>query len=142
MTSSQSRDALPDTGTDLARRTALGVGVAAVAVVIAQAAVTALGLDVGAAGRMSPFSAGALVGSTVAAGVGAAVVYAGLIRFTARPVRNFLVAAGVVFALQLLPVAVLAPSLGVTPVGQAVLVFHHVVVAVPIVAALLGIGSR
>ena len=140
MTATEPRYALPNTGRGLARRTTLGVAVAAV--LIAQVAVTTLGLDVGATGAMSPFSAGPLVVATVVAGAGAAVVCAGLIRFTARPVRDFVAVSAVVFALQLLPVIAVAPSLGVTAVGQAVLVLYHVVVAVPIVAALLGIGAR
>ncbi|MGQ3330601.1 hypothetical protein [Halorubrum sp. FL23] len=60
------------------------------------------------------------------------MVYALLIRFTDTPVRNFVAVAGVVFVLQLLPVFAIAPSLGVTSVGQTVLVVHHAIVAVPI----------
>lgn len=142
MVTTRSRYALPTSGSGLARRTAFGVGLAAVAVLVAQSAVTLLGLDVGATGAMSPFATAPLVASSVVAGAGAALVYAALVRLTARPVRNFLVASGVVFALMLVPVVAFAPSLGVTPVGQAVLAAYHVVVAVPIVAAIVGIGSR
>ena len=142
MTATEPRYALPNTGRGLARQTTLGVAVAVAAVLIAQVAVTALGLDVGATGAMSPFSAGPLVVATVVAGAGAAVVCAGLIRFTGRPVRNFVAVSAAVFGVQLIPVVTLAPSLGVTPVGQAVLVIYHVIVAVPIVAALLGIGAQ
>lgn len=91
---------------------------------------------------MSPFAAGPLVGTTVVAGAAAAIVYAGVVRFTDRPVRNFAAVAVVVFALQLLPVFVVAPSFGVTPVGQAVLVIYHVLVAVPIVAFVTGAVQR
>ncbi len=142
MATSRKRYSLPSSGSGLARRAALGVAVAVIAVLVAQGVVDALALDVGAAGPTSPFTAGPLVASTVVAGAGAAVVYAGLVRFTDRPVRNFLAAAGVVFAVMLIPVIAFAPSLGVTPVGQAVLVIHHVLVAVPIVAFLIGTASR
>ena len=139
MATARTRYSLPESGIGLARRTALGIGVAVVAVLVAQGIVDALALDVGVSGPMSPFAAGALA---VVAGAGAAVVYAGLVRYTDRPVRNFLAAAGAVFAVMLVPVLAFAPSLGVTPVGQAVLVAHHLVVAVPIAAFLIGAVSR
>jgi hypothetical protein len=142
MTAVHSRYTVPDSGGALARRTALGIGVAVLAVLVAQGIVDAIGLEIGSSGPMSPFTAGTLVAATVAAGAGAAVVYAGLVRFTDRPIRNFVAVAGVVFLLQLVPVFAFAPSLGVTPVGQAVLVLHHVLVAVPIVASLIGVVSR
>jgi hypothetical protein len=142
MTTKQTRYPIPDSGRDLARRTGLGTGVAVIAVLAAQAVVDALALEVGASGPMSPFTAGPLVSATVAAGAGAAVVYALLVRFTDTPVRNFVGAAGVAFVLQLLPVFLFAPSLGVTPVGQAVLVVHHAVVAIPIVAFLIDFVPR
>jgi hypothetical protein len=142
MATARTRYSLPESGIGLARRTALGIGVAVVAVLVAQGIVDALALDVGASGPMSPFAAGALAASAVVAGAGAAVVYAGLVRYTDRPVRNFLAAAGAVFAVMLVPVLAFAPSLGVTPVGQAVLVAHHLVVAVPIAAFLIGAVSR
>ena len=142
MVTTRSRYTLPATGSGLARRTAFGVGLAAVAVLVAQNVVTLLGLDVGATGAMSPFATAPLVASAVVAGAGAAIVYAALARFTARPVRNFLVASGVVFAVMLVPVVAFAPSLGVTPVGQAVLAVYHVIVAGPVVGAIVGLGSR
>jgi hypothetical protein len=142
MVTTQARYARPSTGGGLARRTALGVGVAVLAVLIAQGLVTLLGLNVGETGAMTPFATAPLVASSVLAGAGAALTYAGLVRFTERPVRNFVAAAGAVFALMLVPVVAFAPSLGVTAVGQAVLVAYHVLVAVPIVAALIGVGSR
>ena len=142
MATARRRYSLPDSAGGLARRTALGVAVAVLAVLVAQGLVASRALDVGAAGPTSPFTAGPLVGATVAAGAGAAVVYAGLARFTDRPVRNFLAAAGAVFVLLLVPVVAFAPSIGVTPVGQAVLVVHHLLVAIPIVAFLVGAASR
>jgi hypothetical protein len=142
MATARTRYSLPSSAGGLARRATLGIGVAVLAVLVAQGIVDALALDVGVSGPMSPFAAGALVTSTVAAGAGAAVVYAGLVRFTDRPVRNFIAAAGVVFAVMLIPVIAFAPSLGVTTVGQAVLAVHHALVAVPIVAALVGAVSR
>ena len=124
MPTSHSRSSLPPSGSALARRTALGIGLAVVAVLLVQAIVDGVGLEVGADGPMSPFAAGPLVGTTVVSGAAAAVVYAGLIRFTDRPVRNFVAVAVAVFVLQLAPVFALAPALGVTPAGQAVLVVH------------------
>lgn len=126
----------------LARRATLGIGVAVIAVLLGQALVAALALNVGPSGSMSPFTAGPLIGTTVVAGAAASIVYAGLVRFTGSPVRNFAAVSVVVFTLQLLPVVVVAPSLGVTPVGQAVLVVYHVLVAVPIVAFVTGAVQR
>jgi hypothetical protein len=142
MATTQSRYALPGTGGGLARRTALGVGLAVLAVLVAQGLVTLVGLDVGETGAMTPFATAPLVASSILAGAGAALVYAGLARFTDRPVRNFVAVSGVVLALTLVPVVAFAPSLGVTAVGQAVLAVYHVLVAVPIVGALIGVGSR
>jgi hypothetical protein len=126
------------TPNELLHRTTFGVLVAVLGVLLAQGVVDLLALDVGTTGANSPFSAIPLVGSVVAAGAGAAVVYAGLVRFTERPTRNFLVVAAAVFAAMLVPVAVAAPGLGVTATGQAVLVVYHVVVAVPLVAFVTG----
>ncbi|MBX0323556.1 hypothetical protein EGH21_10995 [Halomicroarcula sp. F13] len=61
-----------------------------------------------------------------------------LARLTDRPVRNFVAVSALVFVGMLVPVLVVAPSLGVTGVGQAVLVALHVVVAVPLVAFVVG----
>lgn len=142
MATTRSRYVRPSTGGGLARRTALGVGVAVLAVLLAQGLVTLIGLNVGETGAMTPFATAPLVASSALAGAGAALVYAGLVRFTDRPVRNFVAASSVVFALLLVPVVAFAPSLGVTAVGQVVLVIYHVLVAVPIVGALIGLGSR
>lgn len=128
----------PLTGSDLARRTAIGVVVAIVALLVAQSLITVLGVDVGTPGEQNPFAVGSLVGSTVVAGIGAALVYAALDRFTDRPVRNFVVVAVGVFALMLVPVLTVAPTIGVTPTGQAVLVLYHLLVAVPLVAFVVG----
>lgn len=132
------RFAVPETGTALARRTAAGVGVAVVALLLIQALVDAVGVELGAAGPMSPFSAVALVGATVVAGVGAAVAYAAIATLTDRPVRNFVAVAVVVFVVMLGPVLLATPSMGVTPAGQALLVLYHLLVAVPLVGFILG----
>jgi hypothetical protein len=128
----------PRTGIALARRTAIGVGVAVVALLVVQAIVDAAGVEPGAAGPMTPFAAGPLIGSTVVAGVGAAVVYAVVGRFTTKPVRNFVAIAVAVFGVMLVPVVVFAPSIGVTPVGQGLLVLYHLLVAVPLTAFVVG----
>lgn len=142
MTATYTRYPVPKTASNLARRTALGTGVAVVSVLVVQALVEGLNVGVGASGPMSPFAVGPLVGTTIVAGAAAAIVYAGLVRFTNRPTRNFAVVAVAVFALQLVPVFALAPSLGVTQIGQAVLVLYHVLVAVPIVAFVTGTVLR
>lgn len=129
---------VPRTGETLARLTTVGVLVAIAAILFTQALVEALAVDVGATGPMSPFETIPLVGTTIIAGVGAAVVYALLIKVTDRPVRNFVVIATGVFAFMLVPVAFAAPSMGVTPVGQGILVLYHLLAAVPIVAFLIG----
>ncbi|MUV88563.1 hypothetical protein GJ629_00570 [Halapricum sp. CBA1109] len=137
------RFSVPRTGGSLARRTTVGVVVALVGVLLSQTLVDALAVDVGASGPASPFAAVPLVATTIAAGIGAAVVYGALITVTDRPVRNFLVVAVAVFAVMLVPVVSVTPSMGVTPTGQGVLVLYHVVVAVPIVAFVAGaIGNR
>ncbi len=103
----------------------------------AQAIVDEFGVEVGATGAMSPFAAGPLVAATVVAGIGAAVVYAVLVRRSARPARTFALAAVAVFLLMLGPVF-LAPPDGITATGQAVLVLYHTLVAVPLVAFVTG----
>jgi hypothetical protein len=128
------------TANDLVRRTFVGVLVAVVAVLGARVGADLLELDlVAATATNSPFDAIPLVASSAIAGAGAAVVYAGLVRYTARPTRNFLVVAAAVFAAMLVPVAAFAPELGVTATGQLTLVVLHVAVAVPIVAAIVGL---
>jgi hypothetical protein len=139
MASLDSRYPVPVTATALARRTTAGIVAALAAVLLAQALVDGLGVDVGAAGPMSPFAVGPLVGTTIAAGVGAAVLYAALVRYTHSPVRNFVAVAAAVFLVMLVPVAVVAPSSGVTATGQAVLAAYHLLVAVPLVAFVLGV---
>lgn len=91
----------------------------------------------GRSGRFR-FAVGPTVASTVFAGTGAAVAYAVLARVTARPTRNFVALAAVVFVVMLAPVLTIAPSMGVSAAGQAVLVLVHAAVAVPLVAALIG----
>jgi len=136
------RYSIPTEPKELTSRTATGVFVAIVAVLLTQAMVNALGVDVGATGEMSPFSAAPLVGSTIVAGVGAAVTYAGLVRLTARPVRNFVALSTVVFIVMLVPVAVVTPTMDITLTGQAILVLYHLLVAVPLVAFIIGATSR
>lgn len=128
---------VPETSGGLARRTASGVFLAVVLVLLAQALVDALGIDVGATGSMSPFAAGPLIGATVVAGAGAAIAYAAVVTFTDQPVRNFVAIAAVVFVGMLVPVFV-APPEGITTVGQGILVLYHALVAVPLVAFIVG----
>jgi hypothetical protein len=137
MAQSTARYSVPAGGKQLARRTANGVLAALIPLFIVQIAVDAANIDVGATGAMSPFAAGPLVGATVVAGAGAAVVYALLVRFTAQPARNFVVAAVVVFVLMLVPVFA-APPEGITQVGQGILIVYHLIVAVSLVAFLVG----
>jgi peptidoglycan/LPS O-acetylase OafA/YrhL len=129
-------------GKDLARRTAAGVLVSVVlAVVAVVVGVDLLGLEVLQAGEdraMSPFGIPAVL-SAIVAGAGAAVAYAGLVRYTGRPARNFGILSAVVFVLMLVPVFTFAPEQGVREgTGQAVLVVLHAAVAVPVVAFVAG----
>ena len=128
---------VPERGSRLARRTAVGVFVAVVSVLLAQAIVDVLSIDVGVTGSMSPFAAGPLTTATIVAGVGAAIVYATVVTFTARPVRNFVAISVGVFVLMLAPVF-LAPPEGITPAGQGILVLYHLLVAIPLVIFILG----
>jgi hypothetical protein len=125
-------------GRDLARRTAGGVLVAIVAALLVRTIVGAANLSLGAGGPASPFGTVPIVMSSLVAGVGAAVAYAALVRLTERPVRNFAALAAVVFVGMLVPVFAVAPAMGLTVAGQAVLVALHVVVAVPLVAFVVG----
>lgn len=81
-----------------------------------------------------PFAPGPIAVTTVVAGAGAAVVYAALVRLTARPTRNFLIVAGAVFVLSLLPVFLTELGLGLA--GQLWLAGLHLAVAVPVAAAI------
>lgn len=123
---------------ELARRTAGGVLVGVLAALVVSGIVGTLGLNLGVSGAQSPFGATPIVMSTVVAGVGAAFAYAGLVRFTDRPVRNFSILSAAVFVVMLLPVVAVAPALGLTAVGQGALVLIHVAVAVPLVAFVAG----
>lgn len=126
------------TGGELARRTAIGVLVGVIAALAVSGIVTTLGLNLGVSGAQSPFGAIPIVMSTVVAGVGAAVAYAAMVRLTDRPIRNFTVLSAAVFVVMLVPVFAIAPSLGLTVVGQGALVLIHVAVAVPLVAFVAG----
>jgi len=141
MATLSSRYPVATTGGELARRTNRGVFVGVIAALVVSAIVTALGLDLGVSGPQSPFGAIPIVTSTVVSGVGAAVAYAALVRFTDRPVRNFGALSAAVFVAMLVPVVAIAPSLGLTAVGQAALVVIHVVVAAPLVAFVAGAVS-
>ncbi|WP_276260700.1 DUF6069 family protein [Haloglomus litoreum] len=142
MATTTTRFTRPVDASDLTRRTTLGILTAVVSVLVLRAAVDLAGLAVGAGGTNDPFAVLPLLATTVVAGVGAAVAYAVLDRFTARPARNFTALAAAVFTLMLVPVVAFAPTLGVTAVGQAVLVAFHAVVAVPIVAFVTGALRR
>lgn len=92
---------------------------------------------------LDPYGWVPAVGSVLAFGVGATVVYAILDRYAANARRSFLVAAGVVFALMLVPVFVVGPSLGADTLAlQAGLVALHVAAAVGIVGGLLAVVDR
>ncbi|ELZ35113.1 hypothetical protein C474_00535 [Halogeometricum pallidum JCM 14848] len=133
-----SRAVAPATAGDLARQTAFGVLTALVLVFAARLAIELLNVNVGATGAMNPFAAAPILGSVVVAGIAAAVAYAALDRFTARPTRNFVALAAVVFAGMLVPVVIFAPSLGVTVAGQVVLAVFRALVAVPLAAFVVG----
>ena len=127
---------VPESGIGLARRATLGTFTAIVAVLLVRAVVLALDLDVGLATvGQSPFAVGPVVAFSLFAAVGATVAYAALVRLTERPVRNFAVVAVAVFVLLLGPLATIQ---GVTTTGLAVLFVFHLVVAVPLVAFLVG----
>lgn len=138
MEQTNGRLTIPKTGATLARRTAAGVGVAIVVLLITQALVDAFGVEHGASGPMTPFAAAPLIGTTIVAGVGAAIAYAAMVEFTNRPVRNFVAVAVVVFAVMLVPVLLVTPSMGITPAGQAILVLYHLLVVVPLVGFVIG----
>ena len=82
------------------------------------------------------FTLPAIVASTVVAGAGAVLIYAGTVRYTPHLTRNFLIAAGVVFVGMLLPVLLVAPTLGVGTVGQLWFVGFHLAVSVPLVVGI------
>lgn len=138
MATISSRYPVATNGSELARRTAGGVLVGVIAALVVAGLVGAAGLNLGVSGPQSPFGAVPIVLSTVVSGVGAAVVYAALARLTGRPVRNFTALSAAVFVVMLVPVFAVAPSLGLTAVGQGALVVLHVAVAVPLVAFVVG----
>jgi hypothetical protein len=126
-----------DSARSLTRRTAVGTAAAVVLAFVTRSVALGVNPDLAA---LDPFGIGPIAGSAVAAGVGAAVVYAGAVRYTARPVRTFLAAAAAVFVLMLLPVAFVSPELGVGTGGQLWLVVLHAAVAVPLVLAVVRLG--
>ncbi|AHG05310.1 hypothetical protein HALDL1_11370 [Halobacterium sp. DL1] len=138
MAHAKSRYPVPRTAGALARRTTIGVTVAVLSLLVAQVLVDAVGVDVGATGATSPFSAVPLVGTTIVAGVGAAVAYAVLVKLTDRPARYFVALAVAVFVFMLGPLLLLTPEMGVTLVGQGVLLLYHLLVAVPLVVFVVG----
>lgn len=130
---------VPTTAVELARRATVGTFVAIVAALLARAIAFAVYPDIGAGVTApSPFAIGSIVGFTVFSGAGAAVVYAALVRLTARPVRNFAVAVAAFFVVMMGPLLTAAPAQGVTTVGLAVLFVFHVVVAGSLVAFIAG----
>lgn len=106
-------------------------------VLLTQAIVNVLNIDVGVTGSMSPFTAGPLIGASIVAGAGAALAYAAVVKFTSQPVRNFVALAVGVFVVMLVPVFV-APPEGITTVGQGTLILYHALVAVPLVVFITG----
>lgn len=129
---------IPETSRGLTRRTAVGVLAAITAVLLTQAAVDVVSVELGVTGPIDPFAVGPLVGACIAAGVGAALAYAAVVRVTVRPVRTFLALSAGVFVLMLVPVFGMPPA-GITTAGQGILVLYHVLVAVPLVASILGV---
>lgn len=138
MASVSQRYAVPTTAGDLTRRTTLGVLIAVVALLLVRGIATGLGANLGVTGPQTPFGLVPMVSVTLVSAIGAAIAYAALSRLTERPVRNFVVLAAVVFVGMMVPVVTVAPAIGVTAVGQAVLVIFHAVVAVPLVAFITG----
>ncbi len=137
MSQSTVRYPVPETSGRLARRTGTGVLFAVVLVLLTQAIVDALSIDVGVTGSMSPFAAGPLIGVSIVAGAGAAIAYAAVVKFTIQPVRNFVALAVGVFVVMLVPVF-FAPPEGITTAGQGILVLYHALVAVPLVVFITG----
>lgn len=134
-----SRYPIPTTAGELARRATLGTVVAILAALLTRGIVLALDPDLGVAVTgQTPFAVTPIVGVTVFSGLVAGILYAALVRLTERPVRNFGIAAVAAFVVMTVPLATVGPSLGVTTVGLAVLFVVHVVVAVPLVAFLVG----
>jgi len=129
---------VPDGAGELIARTVAGALVAVVAVLIVQAFVAALGVDVGTASDPDPFAAGPLVVATAVGAAGAAVAYAVAVAATDRPAVTFVVAAAVGFAASLVPVVAVAPGLGVTVTGVTVLLLYHFLVAASLVAFVVG----
>jgi len=138
MSTVTSRYPVPSSGGELARRTAGGILVGIVSALLVAGLAGASAVDLGVSGGQSPVSAIPIVMSTVVSGIGAAVAYAALTRLSERPVQNFTALSAAVFVVMLVPVVVVAPSLGLTAVGQGVLVLLHVAVAVPLVAFVIG----
>jgi len=87
---------------------------------------------------MTPFAAVPLIGTTIVAGVGAALAYAAMVKLTNRPVRNSVAVAVAVFVVMLVPVLLMTPSMGITPAGQGLPVLYHLLVAVPLVGFIIG----
>ena len=79
----------------------------------------------------------ATVFTTGIAGVVASLLYAGLLRFTANPVRNFSVVAAVVFVVTTVPDFTYIPTVeGASTAQASVLALMHVVAAAIITAML------
>ncbi|MEZ3114590.1 hypothetical protein RYH80_01450 [Halobaculum sp. MBLA0147] len=118
----------------LARRGALtAVAVVAALVLVRLVAGLVVPLD-----GVAPTSWPALVGSGVAASVGATVVYGLAVRSLRRPDWAFLRLSVVVLVASMLPVIVVAPSIpGVTTAVGVVLGLLHVAAAVAAVGTLL-----
>lgn len=78
---------------------------------------------------------------TLVSAVGAVLVYAGLTRFTANPVRTFTVVSAVVFVVTLIPDLTYIPTVEGSSTSQtAVLILMHVVAAIVIVWSLTSLA--
>lgn len=83
---------------------------------------------------------GAIV-CTLPPAVGAALLYAALLRFARRPARAFAIVAAVVFVVATIPDFTLVPTFpGVTGAQTAILVAMHVVAAAIITGSLTGLA--
>jgi hypothetical protein len=123
------------TSTTLARRAlvaaVLGLGLTVLA------RIAAVALDPSLTG-VEQFGWMPVVTVTLVSTAGAALVYAALDRFTARPARWFLVVAGAVFLVMLVPLTLGAAALDLTGNARFGLGVLHLTAAVGIVAGVLG----
>lgn len=127
------------------RRLPLALLAAAVLAAVANSVVrliTVAAIDVDP--EFMPLQAAGPIGSSVVAAIGATVVFAALIRWTSRPVRNLWIASLIIFVLSFAPLINVAVSenpgpglTGGTTGGFIALALMHVVALFTIVPALI-----